>query len=79
MASTPSYSTYYYELDEIAKERYREKLQKLGGLADPYLERRRDDHTSIGWQLWPKVKYPDIYSYLIATPSLRELEGIQEP
>ena len=24
------YSTYYYELDETAKKRYREKLQKLG-------------------------------------------------
>ena len=71
MASAPSYSTYYYELDEIAKERYRDKLQKLGGLADPYLEKSRDDHISIvDWQLWPEVEYPDIYNLLIATPSL---------
>ena len=70
MASALSYSTYYNELDKIAKERYREKLQKLGDLADPYLERSRGDHTSIDWQLWPEVEYPDIYNFLIATPSL---------
>ena len=71
MASVPSYSTYYNELDKIAKERYREKLQKLGGLADPYLEKSSGDgHTSIDWQLWPEVEYPDIYNFLIATPSL---------
>ena len=73
MASAPSYSTYYYGLDEITKERYREKLQKLGGLADPYLERWKDDHTSIDWQLWPEVEYPDIYNFL-----LQPLACIQE-
>ena len=68
MASAPRYSIYYYE---IAKERYRDKLQKLGGLADPYLEKSRDDHISIvDWQLWPEVEYPDIYNSLITTPSL---------
>ena len=70
MASAPSNSTYYNELDKIAKEQYREKLQRLGGLVDPCLEKSRDDHTSIDWQLWPKVEYPDIYNFLIATPSL---------
>ena len=70
MASAPSYSTYYLQLADTARERYREKLQKLGGLADPYLEKSRDGHSSVDWQLWPEVEYPDIYNFLIATPSL---------
>ena len=43
----------------------------LGGLADPYLEKSRSDNTcaSIDWQMWLEVKYPDIYNFLIATPS----------
>ena len=67
MASAPPYSTYYYELDETAKEQFRDKLQNLGGSADPYLENFMDDRMSIDWQLWPDVEYLDIYNFLIAT------------
>ena len=74
MASGTHYSTYYYELDKTAKKCYREKLQKLGGLADPYLEasKRTDDQNggTVDWHLWPDVEYPDIYNFLIQTPSL---------
>ena len=75
MASVPNYSTYYYELDTIAIERYREKLEKLGGLDDPYLESWSEDHTSIDRQLWPNVEYSDLYNFLIATPSLYSLKA----
>ena len=50
-------------IDETPKERYRDKLQNLGGLADPYLENFMDDRTPIDWQVWPDVEYPDIYNF----------------
>ena len=31
------YSAYYYSLKEAAKTRYRENLQMLGGIRDPYI------------------------------------------
>ncbi len=49
-------------------ERYREKLAILGDLIDPYLT-MIGDQNSLEWQDWPEVQYPDIYNYLIATPS----------
>ena len=33
-----AYSTYYQELDEEAKARYREKLGMIGDIDDPYLK-----------------------------------------
>ena len=49
---------------------YKVKLQLLGGIEDPYVEGSSVAQESvIHWQDWPNVKYPDIYNYLIATPS----------
>ena len=61
-------STYYHGLEEQAKSRYREKLAKIGALSDPYLSSTVS--SSVDWQDWPDVQYPDIFSYLIETPSL---------
>ena len=55
-------STYYYELDE---KRYREKLQKLGGLTDLYVE-IKEISIIVDWQLCPEVEY----NFLIAMLSL---------
>ena len=62
-----SYSTYYHGLEEQAKSRYREKLAKIGSVIEPYLP---SPVPSIDWQSWPDVQYPDIFNYLIETPSL---------
>ena len=62
-----AFSSYYYGLEESAKSRYREKLALLGGIRDPYLaiDLERGERR----QNWPAVEYPDIFNYLITTPS----------
>ncbi len=77
MEQGPSgFSDYFRGLDETAQRRYTEKLDKLGGLEDPYL------HLGQGlkeedWQNWPKVEYPDIYNFLIESPSLYNGESLK--
>ena len=63
-----TYSTYYQELDDEAKVRYRKKLAMLSHVDDPYIIARQSAVTD--WQQWPEVKYPDIFNYLVTTPSL---------
>ena len=63
-----TYSTYYRELDDEAKVRYREKLAILGHVDDPYIIARQS--AASDWQQWPEVEYPDIFNYLLTTPSL---------
>ena len=68
--SEKRYSQYFRQLDDKAKTRYKEKLQLLGGIEDPYVEGSSVAlESAIDWQDWPNVEYPDIYNYLIATPS----------
>ena len=69
------YSPYFYELEEPEKCRYAQKLDKLGGIDDPYLQ----EASIVGedWRNWPIVEYPDIYNYLIQTPSLYTGESLK--
>lgn len=63
------YSGYFHELPQDAKKRYQEKLDMLGPMAnDPYAA-VPGDLWSTDSMLWPKVEYPDVYNYLINTPS----------
>lgn len=61
------YSAYYQELEIGAKKRYCQKVDLIGAnVDDPYtLPRRKDFHFGA----WPEIEYPDIYNYLINTPS----------
>ena len=50
-------------------------MQILGGIEDPYVERSSVVPESvIDRQDWPDMEYPDIYNYLIDTPSLYRKE-----
>ena len=66
--SEKSHSQYFQQLDSTAKARYLAKLQILGNIEDPYV-RSGVSGTNVEWYDWPNVEFPDIYSYLIATPS----------
>ena len=48
----------------------------LGGIRDPYLTIDLEQE-SLDWQDWPEVVYPDIFNYLINTPShtMQELKA----
>ena len=52
-----------------AKTRYEAKIIVFGSLGDPYCVQKKS-LTSVEWQNWPSVEYPDVYNYLITTPSL---------
>ena len=62
------FSAYYDDLEDKAKSRYSERLKKLGGMTDPYMNWQSE--ASIDWQLWPDVEYADIFNYLIESPSV---------
>ena len=70
------FSTYFYELDETAKHCYREELDKAGLIDDPYVMQEQGI-DSVNWQDWPRVEYPDVYNYLIQTPSLYTGESLR--
>ena len=66
---------YFRQLDDKAKARYKEKLQILGGIEDPYVEGSSvAPESAIDWQDWSNVEQSDIHNYLIATlrPYTRE-------
>ena len=58
-------SKYFLTLSEEAQRQYKEKLQLMGGIEDPYIiwessslpERYRN--CAVDWQKWPEVEYPD--------------------
>ena len=72
-----SASDYFKGLDVTARLRYKEKLDKLGGLEDPYLHWGQGIGREEDWQNWPKVEYPDIYNFLIEAPSFFTGESLK--
>ena len=54
-------------LDSVGKERYKAKLRMIGLEEDPYTINR--DCWTNNRELWPSVMFPDIYMYLINSPS----------
>ena len=70
-SSGSNYSYYYWTLEEAPRSRYKAKLAMVGGMQDPYLTitSGRSDINSLDWQDWPSVEHPDIYNYLLTTPS----------
>ena len=58
------YSNYYEQLEDNVKKRYNDKLDTIGlEVDDPYTF--SSGHTDGV----PKIEYPDIYNFLINTPS----------
>lgn len=67
MADSREFSDYYNQLEAGAKERYREKLDKINlTVSDPYTFGQGQE---ISEAILPDIEYPDIYNFLINTPS----------
>ena len=63
-------SSYFSSLDLDSKKRYSNKLTVvIGGIDDPYTYKKEDSIKQDQKDLWPCVEYPDIYNYLVTTPS----------
>ena len=62
----------YKQLDSTGQKRYEEKLSMLGLKEDPYVLPGSTDRS-----LWPQVEYPDIYNYLINSPSPYTKESLK--
>ena len=65
---TMNFSKYYDELDCQAQKRYREKMDMACLPIDPCVSKNFVSIMSGSTQkLWPEIKYPDIFNYLICT------------
>ena len=67
-------------LKEDSKKRYDNKLKLLNCEEDPYKQLESPGTFSsmvIQWHEWPDLMYPDIYNYLILTPSLYNHEQLK--
>ena len=65
-----------YEYNLVLNEATTEKLDKAGLIDDPYVMQEQGI-DSVNWQDWPRVEYPDVYNYLIQTPSLYTGESLR--
>ena len=70
------FSTHYYELPDRTRSRYKQKMEKAGLVDDPYFTREQGIQSK-PWQNWPRVEYPDMYNYLIQTPSTYTGESLR--
>ena len=70
----------WISMSSYFKEKILTKLTgMLGGIEDPYAF-NKGDSVKHDERLWPCVEYPDIYNYLVTTPSSyiyqRSTEGL---
>ena len=68
MLSSRVVSEYYQQLTGTARKRYDEKLDMIGVLCDPYAKTNPAPWLTES-TTWPEVEYPDVYNYLVSTPS----------
>ena len=69
------YSELYLQLDPLGKTRYKEKLKMLQLCTDPYLVDRNAWSTEKS--LFPQIEFPDIFVYLISSPSPYTKEALK--
>ena len=70
------YSAYYQGLNEASKARYLDKISVLG--CDPYLLKDQDETKyELPNHEWPSVEFPDIFNYLVTTPSRYTKEDLK--
>ena len=63
----------YGELDEVAKKRYREKLDRIvSNVSDPYVLSKNS-----AVEFFPSIEWPDVYNYLVNTPSPYTKESLK--
>ena len=73
--SESEYSSLYEQLDSSDKARYKEKLRMLQLHSDPYL---LDKNTWLTERsVWPPVEFPDVFVYLINSPSTYTKEALK--
>ena len=73
MAVGRRYSGYYEQLKDDVKKRYNEKLNIIvEAVYDPYTF-----SSGLGIDAMPNIEYPDIYNFLINTPSPYTKEGLK--
>ena len=71
--SSQRFSSYFFALEDEAKSRYLEKLAIIGpDVDDPYVI-----DSAATSDAWPSIEFPDVYNYLINTPSLYTKESLK--
>ena len=61
-----TFSEYFDALDSKTQSRYKQKLDMLDGIPDPYLiETSKTNVDELECRSWPSIEYPDIYNYFL--------------
>ena len=74
-SSSAKRSPFYLQLDTTGRKRYTDKLEMLQLAEDPYLLSL--DNFSTDRSSWPPLDFPDIYVYLINSPSPHTKEELK--